>query len=376
MLTGIRHTVVLTLGFLLIALMMACGDGPSESDIDASVEVSFQAVAKATALSIPTVTPVPAVALINTAISKPVPPTFTPAEDEIDEGVTCSLNNGEVVQKGWSGKDTGANYCNQCMCLSVGLACTKMACTSMKVPVTSTPMPTTGAPAALPTVTSTSVPPTSTTTQLPSTPTPILTATSIPLKQTKETSVLAFQVKISEVTNDLPDYDRDDWKHWIDEDRDCQNTRHEVLITESSKVVTFKSDKQCQVATGKWLAPYTGAVITDATQLDVDHMVPLKNAHVSGGWAWDKEKKAAFANDMRYADHLIAVTASANRKKGAKGPEGWKPSNQDYWCDYAIDWVQIKIDWDLRATKTETTALEEMLKTCDTPPSPALRLVS
>ena len=320
---------------------------------------------KATALSIPTVTPVPAVALINTAISKPVPPTFTPAEDEIDEGVTCSLNNGEVVQKGWSGKDTGANYCNQCMCLSVGLACTKMACTSMKVPVTSTPMPTTGAPAALPTGTSTSVPPTSTTTQLPSTPTPILTATSIPLKQTQETSVLAFQVKISEVTNDLPDYDRDDWKHWIDEDRDCQNTRHEVLITESSKVVTFKSDKQCQVATGEWLAPYTGAVITDATQLDVDHMVPLKNAHVSGGWAWDKDKKAAYANEMEYANHLIAVTASANRKKGAKGPEEWKPANQDYWCDYAIAWVQIKVEWELSVTKAEWAALQEMLNTCD-----------
>ena len=196
-----------------------------------------------------------------------------------------------------------------------------------------------------------------------------LTATSIPPTQTQETSGLASQLKISEITTDLPDYDRDDWKHWIDKDRDCQNTRHEVLIEESLKAATFKSDKQCQVATGEWLAPYTSVIVTDATKLDVDHMVPLKNAHDSGGWAWDKDKKAAYANEMGYADHLIAVTASANRKKGARGPEEWKPANQGYWCDYAIDWVQIKVEWELSATKAEWAALQEMLKTCDGNPT-------
>ena len=195
------------------------------------------------------------------------------------------------------------------------------------------------------------------------------TATSIPPTQTQETSNLASQLKISEITTDLPKYDRDDWKHWIDEDKDCQNTRHEVLIEESSKAVTFKSDKQCQVATGEWMDPFTGDTVTDGTKLDVDHMVPLKNAHDSGGWAWDKDRKAAYANAMGYADHLIAVTASANRKKGARGPEEWKPANQDYWCDYAIDWVQIKVYWELSATKVEWAALQEMLKTCDGSPT-------
>jgi hypothetical protein len=98
-------------------------------------------------------------------------------------------------------------------------------------------------------------------------------------------------------------------------------------------------------------------------------MVPLKNAHDSGGWAWDKGKKAAFANEMEYAGHLIAVTASANRKKGAKGPEDWRPSDREYWCDYAADWVQIKVDWELSVTETESKALQEMLRTCDSSPS-------
>lgn len=40
----------------------------------------------------------------------------------------CTLTGGEVVEQGWTGKDTGSNDCNQCMCLGAGLACTKMAC--------------------------------------------------------------------------------------------------------------------------------------------------------------------------------------------------------------------------------------------------------
>ena len=176
-------------------------------------------------------------------------------------------------------------------------------------------------------------------------------------------------LRIDEVSPDLPSYDRDDWRHWVDEDKDCQNTRHEALIEESLAKVAFKTDRKCQVATGEWLDPYTGETVTDATRLDIDHMIPLKNAHNSGGWAWDKSRKAAFANEMSYADHLIAVTASANRKKGARGPEEWKPTNRGYWCDYAIDWVQIKTDWDFSATKAEWGALQEMLETCDSTPS-------
>ena len=185
--------------------------------------------------------------------------------------------------------------------------------------------------------------------------------TSIP---TSKISTPSMELAVAEVPTDLPDYDRGDWKHWVDEDGDCQNARHEVLVHESLVDVKFKEPNNCQVATGEWLDPFTGETITDATKLDVDHMVPLKNAHDSGGWAWNKDRKKAYANYMMYEDHLIAVTASANRKKGAKGPEDWKPSNEAYWCDYAKDWIEIKSQWKLTTTNAEWTALEEMTETC------------
>ena len=52
-------------------------------------------------------------------------------------------------------------------------------------------------------------------------------------------------------------YERTAWKHWIDADRDRQNTRHEVLIEESLTPVMFKTDKRCRVASGNWLGAHS-----------------------------------------------------------------------------------------------------------------------
>ena len=49
-----------------------------------------------------------------------------------------------------------------------------------------------------------------------------------------------------------PAYDRRDYPHWIDLDHDCQNTRHEVLVEESTVPAQFKTNKKCRVVAGKW----------------------------------------------------------------------------------------------------------------------------
>ena len=168
-------------------------------------------------------------------------------------------------------------------------------------------------------------------------PAPVPTLTAI---HTSELNIL--KVTIAEVRTNLPEYDRDDWKHWTDADRDCQDARNEVLVAESRAAVAYRTDKKCRVATGEWLAPYTGTFVTDPSKLDVDHMVPLGNAHRSGSWRWSAEEREQYANYLNYPQHLIAVTASANRSKGARGPDQWKPEDRTYWCQYAADWITIK----------------------------------
>ena len=175
---------------------------------------------------------------------------------------------------------------------------------------------------------------------------------------------LVLQVAVAPVPADLPEYDRSEWRHWTDEDGDCQNARQEVLIDESSAAVEFASEDQCRVSSGRWQGPYTGEAVTDPGDLDIDHMVPLANAHRSGGWAWGRERKRQYANSLGYKNHLIATISSANRAKGSKGPEAWRPPLESYWCVYAIDWITVKNNWDLTVTGAEYAALREMLATC------------
>lgn len=126
----------------------------------------------------------------------------------------------------------------------------------------------------------------------------------------------------------------------------------------------FRALKRCTVDNGQWLAPYTGTSVTVAGDLDVDYMVPLANAHRSGAWAWSAQRKQAYANDISFEGHLIAVTASANRSKGAKRPEEWQPRDRRHWCDSAINWITVKSTWNLTATAAEWADLETMLSTC------------
>lgn len=49
----------------------------------------------------------------------------------------CTLTGGEPVQNGWTGKDTGNNYCNSCFCTNGVLGCTKIGCSAMFTSATS-----------------------------------------------------------------------------------------------------------------------------------------------------------------------------------------------------------------------------------------------
>ena len=224
-----------------------------------------------------------------------------------------------------------------------------------------TPPPTPAPTAATPGRTST---PTATSTTL--TPTPKATSTA-PTPVASPTITLANTV--SEIPKGIPQYDRREWKHWTDEDGDCQDARQEVLIAESLEPLTFEDDRQCRVEWGRWWAPYLEHHLGNPGHIDVDHTVPLRNAHLSGGWRWDAAKKEEYANYLEDPAHLAAISARHNRSKGARGPEEWRPPDEELWCGYATDWTEIKERWELAMTPREAEIVMDMLGMCEDPPA-------
>ena len=135
-------------------------------------------------------------------------------------------------------------------------------------------------------------------------------------------------------------YDRDLFPHWSDQGDSC-NTREAVLKREG----------------------YDGEVTSEPSDIDIDHMVPLHNAWISGAQNWTTAEREGFANDLEHAQ-LIAVSDNSNQEKSDQDPSQWKPENQDYWCTYASAWIDVKYVYELTIPDAEKSALGEMLGTC------------
>ena len=148
-----------------------------------------------------------------------------------------------------------------------------------------------------------------------------------------------------------PPYDRAAWDSgWPDRNGDCRDLRAELLQQHSLIETTFTDPDGCRVLTGLWQDPWTGRTYTDAVALEIDHHVPLRNAHASGGAAW--------------SDALQVVAGSTNRQKRDSGPETWPPPRRSSRCAYAQTWVEVKVQYELTVTRAERKALADMLATC------------
>jgi len=160
------------------------------------------------------------------------------------------------------------------------------------------------------------------------------------------------------------DYDRDLYMPhgWLDTDRPGCNVRELVLIAEAITITEVNQD--CRPLDGLWHSWYDDRPFDDPSDLDIDHMVPLAEAHDSGAAAWPAEHKSALANDLDLPAALTAVSASSNRTKSADDPADWKPPLRSAWCQYAHDWIAVKVKWSLTADQHEVDALRAMLHTC------------
>jgi len=154
-------------------------------------------------------------------------------------------------------------------------------------------------------------------------------------------------------------YSRDLFPHWITQSGTC-NTRETVLKRDGTNV---KTDSSCAATSGTWKSPYDGATWTAASDIDIDHVVPLSEAWKSGASSWTTKRRQDFANDVT-GPQLIAVTDNVNQAKGDKDPAAWKPPLTSYYCTYAKMWVRSKKNWGLTLQSSEKTALTGMLNTC------------
>ena len=155
-------------------------------------------------------------------------------------------------------------------------------------------------------------------------------------------------------------YSRDYFEHWIRK-KGCINTRHELLMSQSTAAVET-GHNYCTATQGRWLDPYTGKVFYKASELDIDHVVPLRWAWDHGADCWLSDKRKQFANDTA---NLLAVQASVNRTKGALWPVAWMPPDLKFHCQYVLRFMRIVKKYQLRLSELEQKQLNQLkIKVC------------
>jgi hypothetical protein len=205
----------------------------------------------------------------------------------------------------------------------------------------------------------------SNTAQVPDSPTGAQQSTQTSESQGQSTtSVALLALTVLErirVENEVgAGYSRDLFRHWIDADGDRCNTREEVLIAESTTRAQVDAFG-CTVIAGDWFSPFDGRAHTDPSNLDIDHLVPLKEAWDSGAHSWSSTQRERFANDLSDGRALIAVTSGVNRSKGDRDPSQWLPPRSAYICTYVSDWIAVKYQWNLSMDSSEWGRLKNLL---------------
>lgn len=135
-------------------------------------------------------------------------------------------------------------------------------------------------------------------------------------------------------------YDRDAFgSAWADTDHNGCNQRDDVLLRDAvpgSAREARQGTCDHDVLAGSWHDPYTGRTLdlsdlknlSQAEAVQIDHVVPLAEAWVSGASGWSAGRREAFANDL---SELLAVEGPTNVSKGDGDPAAWRP-RASYQC--------------------------------------------
>lgn len=130
--------------------------------------------------------------------------------------------------------------------------------------------------------------------------------------------------------------------------------------------------EECNVISGEFDEPYTGEhlVFTSREQISngiqIDHVVALSDAWQKGAQGLDQAKRYELATDPL---NLLAVDASANKKKSDGDAATWLPPNKKFRCQYVARQVSVKYKYSLWVTDAEKSAIAKVLENCPNEPA-------
>lgn len=158
---------------------------------------------------------------------------------------------------------------------------------------------------------------------------------------------------------------------WADTDRNGCDTRNDILRRDLAGASFKPGTRDCVLLSGTLADPYTRAQIRfergGASEVDVDHVVALGNAWVTGAAQWPFKQRVALANDPL---NLLAVEAAANRAKGDGDAATWLPPNHAFRCAYVARQIAVKAKYGLWVTPPEREAMARVLRACPDEPAP------
>jgi hypothetical protein len=150
----------------------------------------------------------------------------------------------------------------------------------------------------------------------------------------------------------------------IDVDGNGCDTRNDMLARDFSKVTRTDG---CVVYAGVIRDKYTGKRIRftrgqgTSLAVQVDHVVALHNAWMTGAHKLSYEMRVALANDPL---NLQAVDGPTNSRKSDSDASWWLPPQRGYQCKYVARQISVKRAYRLWVTPDEKIAMQAVLTTC------------
>ena len=148
------------------------------------------------------------------------------------------------------------------------------------------------------------------------------------------------------------------------------DTRNDILrrdLVDTTTVATTRCPQA--VGTGTLRDPYTNATVSFVrgnrvgASVQIDHIVPLAYAWDMGARDWTDAMRSRFANDPA---NLIAVAGQVNQDKGDQPPGAWMPPNDAFWCQYAVQFIEVLRGYRLAVDEGSAQRLRRAATSCPT----------